>query len=124
MRAFFQNIPARVFGQMNQKLCSPYSEEEVLQALNQMNPTKAPRVDGLPALFFQKCWGTMKNEVSRVCLHILNHGGEVGHLNHIGIILIPKKKGLKHVAEYRPISLCTVIYKIISKTIANRVKLV
>lgn len=50
---FFRNIEPRVTEQMNRKLCAEYSEEELVVALNKMNPSKASRVDGLPALFFQ-----------------------------------------------------------------------
>ena len=43
-------------------------------------------------------------------------------VNHTFIALIPKLKNLMKVSESRPISLCNVLYKIISKTLANRLK--
>jgi hypothetical protein len=45
---------------------------------------------------------------------------ERANLTHIA--LIPKKKNPEHVSEFRPISLCNVVYKVISKVLANRLK--
>lgn len=44
--------------------------------------------------------------------------------NRINIVLVPNKKHPQVPSNYRPISLSNVVYKILSKTIMNRLKLI
>ena len=55
-------------------------------------------------------------------LDFLNNGVIPPKFNETHIVLVPKNNNPKRVTEYRPISLCNVIYKIGSKTLANRLK--
>ena len=55
-------------------------------------------------------------------LECLNHGASVKDFNHTHLVLIPKKKNLVAMTDYRPINLCNVVYKLVSKTLANRLK--
>ena len=64
----------------------------------------------------------MKEGVITTCLHILNKGGNITPLNHTFIALIPKVRKPRTVNEFRPISLCNVVYRIITKAVANRLK--
>lgn len=64
----------------------------------------------------------MKEGVVTTCLQVLNEGGNLAPLNHTFIALISKVNKPKKVTEFRPISLCNVIYRIIAKTMANRLK--
>ena len=56
--------------------------EEVDEALNQVEPLKAPGPDGLPPLFFQKFWPCIREEVSQAMLSCLNSGSIPSSINH------------------------------------------
>ena len=120
IEAALAGLKPRVTSEMNSQLDSPFTEEEVSTALSQMCPTKPPGPNGLPAAFFQKHWDSVKLGVISTCLHILNDRGTITPLNHTYIILIPKIHKPQRVTDFRPISLCNVIYRIVTKTIANR----
>ncbi|XP_058749287.1 uncharacterized protein LOC131622279 [Vicia villosa] len=101
-----------------------FTREEVKAAIDQMHPLKAPGPDGLPAIFFQKFWRIVGSDVYSLVLAILNDGKDPSIINNTFITLIPKCKNPKTPKDFRPISLCNVIMKIVTKTIANRIKMI
>ena len=88
----------------------------------QMGPTKGSGPDGMNALFYQKFWHVVGDDVVTVVLEFLNDGIMLPALNHTNIVLIPKVKSPEKMSEFKPNSLCNIIYKIISKVLANRLK--
>ena len=107
-------VSHKMTSNMQEVLSSEYSAEEIKAALFQMGPTKAPGSNGMNALFYQKFWHIVGNDVINVVLDFLNTGNMVPDINYTHIILIPKVKSPEKMSNYRPISLCNVIYKIIS----------
>lgn len=101
----------------------PFTTIEVEMTLKQMEALKAPGSDGLPALFFQKYWDIVGKEASHLVLDVLNSRKDPNDLNRTLITLIPKDKVPENFSQYRPISLCNVIMKLVTKTIANRLKM-
>ncbi|XP_057809017.1 uncharacterized protein LOC131023491 [Salvia miltiorrhiza] len=99
-----------------------FTEEEVRKAVFKMHLHKAPGLDGFPPFFFQKFWGGIGDGVTADVLQVLNNGVSIRPWNKTLIVLIPKIKKPKEVKDFRPLSLCNTIYKIVAKVIANRLR--
>lgn len=96
-------------------LLQPFEEKEVKAALFSMHPDKSPGPDGMNPAFFQNYWDITGRHVISSCLNFLNNGFLPVHLNDTSLVLISKKKNPEFMTDLRPISLCNVLYKIISK---------
>ena len=124
MEEVLMHVPARVTPAMNEGLCAPYTSNEVKATLFQMFPIKAPGPDGFPAHFYQRHWDICGEEVTEVVLRIIKGEESAEAINDTVLVLIPKVTSPTHLSQFRPISLCNVLYKIASKVIANRLKVI
>ena len=106
-----------ITGSMNEILTAPVSEWEVKLALFAMHPDKAPGPDGMTALFYQKFWDIVKEDMTLMVNKFLFDGTVVNGLNDTNICLIPKTNKPNDMAQFRPISLCNVSCKIVSKVL-------
>lgn len=64
----------------------------------------------------------MGDTIVNTVLDFQKFGHMVPEINHTHIVLIPKIKAPEKISDFRSISFCNVIYKIISKVLANRLK--
>ena len=103
-------VQPRVTYSMNQKLTMEFTTDEVNVALKQMYPLKAPGPNGMSPLFYQHFWPKIGEVVTRTILDFLNFGLTPLNFNETHIVLIPKVKEPKKVTDYRPISLCNMVY--------------
>jgi len=122
MEEVLSTVLVKVTADMNMILLDRYKEGEVRDALFQMFPTKAPGPDGFLPHFFQRHWELCGKEVTAMVLKLLNGEEEPMGINETLIVLIPKVASVEEIGQFRPISLCNVIYKIASKVLANRLK--
>ena len=111
-----------VTNNMNEFLVAPYTREDVRKALFQIGDMKASGPDRLHAIFFKRFWHIVGEELTDEVLDAINKRKIPAGWNSTNIVLIPKVDSPEVISQYRPISLCNVIYKIISKMIANRLK--
>lgn len=115
-------VPLRVDDSMNDRLCTPVTDAEIEAALFMMHPDKSPELDGLTAGFYIKHWHMLKEDVCRA-IRLFLEGGEMPEVvNSTVLVLIPKVKSPQDLTQYRPISLCNVLYKIASKVLALRLR--
>ncbi|KAK9986443.1 hypothetical protein SO802_031394, partial [Lithocarpus litseifolius] len=81
------------------------TDEEISTALWSMKAYKAPG-------------DSVKEEIKK----IFESKKIPEYLNRTNIVLIPKMQGPESINNYRPISLCNSVYKIITKVIVNRIR--
>lgn len=91
-------------------------------ALFSMHPDKSPGPDGMNPAFSQRFWNIIGPDTVKECRQILSSGKIPQNLNDTLVVLIPKKANPEVLADLRPISLCNVLIKIITKMLANRMK--
>ena len=104
----------------NELLCTIPLEEEVREVVFSMGSYKAPGPDGFSLIFFKHDWDVIGEEVVESVQAFFREGHLLRQLNHTFIRLIPKFQGAAEVQHFRPLSLCNVSYKIITKILANR----
>lgn len=96
--------------------------DEIVHAVKQMDPIKAPGLDGLPPILFLQYWSVIGDDVVDLVRQILEGGDISSGVNHTHICLIPKVKSPRFINQYCTISLCNILIKIVIKVIANCLK--
>jgi len=101
-----------------------FTKNEVVLAAKNLKSHDASGTNRMSTLFYQQFWSIVGKDATYFALKILSGGGNPSNINYTYICLIPKKKKPKAPCDFPHISLCNVLFKIITKTIANRLKLI
>lgn len=110
--------------EMRSLLEAEFTAEETRKALKEMGSLKAPGLDGFQPIFYKRTWG-----ITGPTIVAFTHGmlrGEAIPLEATEalLVLIPKNLKPMMIKNFRPISLCNVSIKLVTKMIVNRLKLV
>jgi hypothetical protein len=87
-----------------------------------MPKEKIPGPDGWTHELFQTFFDIMGEDLHKVVEESRSTGHIPGALNATFFALIPKVSKPDTFNDFRPISLCNFVYKVISKIIASRIK--
>jgi hypothetical protein len=96
------------------------SRDEIRKVMFSMKGNKAPGPDGFLGSFYHKAWSVVGACVEDAVLELFGSGQLLKEVNSTIITLVPKKRNPSSMGEYRHISCCDVIYKCITKVLANR----
>lgn len=119
-----EGIDIRISPDQNASLTESFTADEVKMAIFSMHPDKSPGPDGMNPAFYPRFWDIIGNDITSACINVLTTSSISPGMNDTLVILIPKKTNPVSTNDLRPISLCNVMMKIITKMPANRMKLI
>ena len=106
----------------NEMLTRIPTDEEIKAVVFSIHAGKAPGPDGFTAGFYHAYWHIISLDVSREIRLFFTSSCFPRRMNETHIRLIPKDLGPRKVADYRPIALCNIFYKIVAKIITTRMQ--
>ncbi|KAK4833981.1 hypothetical protein QYF36_014386 [Acer negundo] len=104
----------------NEMLCMVPSEEEVKDAISSIPKHSSPGPDGFGLAFYIECLDIIKQDVIDAARDFFNGVPLPRFFSSSFIVLIPKVQDPSSFDKFRPISLCSVAYKIFSKILVKR----
>lgn len=107
---------------IRETLEAPVTSTDIQAAFFSLPKNKAPGPDGYPAEFFTHHWKTVGHEMIMAVQEFFVSGKMLQQWNATILTLIPKKQNAVLVSDFRPISCCNTVYKVVSKLLANRLK--
>lgn len=105
-----------------QSLLHPLTKQEVHRALMGMKSYKAPGSDCFQPIFFKMFWEQIGDDIWRFVSQAFETGNFDPQVTDTLLVLIPKGDYPSSFREFRPISLCNVLYKLITKVLVNRLR--
>ncbi|XP_060182802.1 uncharacterized protein LOC132612715 [Lycium barbarum] len=101
-------------------LTAPPTIQEVKDSVLSIDPDSAPDPDGLSGCFYQSTWDVIANDLHMAVVAVFSGATLLKYFTHTCIMMIPKVQHPQKFDDLRPISLCNVSSKVISKVINTR----
>jgi hypothetical protein len=95
---------------------------EIHSIIKKIRSNAAPGPDGLNAAFYKASWNWVKQDLLHLVSDFYSAAILPQDINQTFFTLIPKKPNPSIPQDFRPISLCNVIYKLIAKSLADRIQ--
>ncbi|XP_022013816.1 uncharacterized protein LOC110913282 [Helianthus annuus] len=105
-------------------LTANFSEREIKDVVFSCGDDKSPGPDGFNFRFIKRYWSFFAKDFRDIMVKFYDEGLINKGVGASFITLIPKCKNPVGLGEYRPINLIGVISKVISKVLANRLRVV
>lgn len=116
------SVPTLVTESMNRGLLKGFTNNELKKALQDIPSSKAPGHDTIPPELIKELWDTVGDAFTEMLKESLS-SGVLDDAIKLGITnLIPKGGTQTLLKNLRPISVLTASYKLIAKTLANRLQ--
>lgn len=112
-------FPRVVSSKMNEWLCCIPQEDEIKGAVFEMKKNTSPDPDRLSVEFFQTHWSILKKDLIRFIVKLFKGECTIRYHNSTFISLSPKTQDPTKLSHYRLIDYVNVLYKIITKLIAQ-----
>lgn len=87
-----------------------------------MRNYKFPGPDGFHPLFFKSQWDIVGTSFHKFVVECFAHPKSIGLVNQTLFTLIPKCDVPNSVSQFKPISLCNVAYKVVTKVLTQRLR--
>ncbi len=103
-----------------ENLDRPLDISELDKSMHKANLKSAPGIDGISNKFLKKYWQFFRRAVHNYCLYCFECDKLTENFLSASIKLIPKKGDVTNLKNWRPISLLSNVYKLISRAINFR----
>ena len=116
------NLLSILSEEMNLALSVEVTEPKVGATLSSMESDKSPGPDGFRMDFSNSFYEFLKEDLLEVVKESQRIGRVHGALNSTFLCLIPKKQDVVSFDDFHLISCCNVVYKLLAKIIARRLR--